>query len=199
MTAGFTLAIRSANPAGPCWLCDVAVAAKAGAESWPYPDGPPNSMAEPSSATEPSSVRRRADKNLRLGCSFITVMIVSLQNNVEPYWLSWRVAHVALRGPVGRINFVLGMLIRRNARRDENGRKLICPTKRKLRMRVMRKLPVVPIAACARRCRKTQINSTFAPSRLCKRGASRSSRVLEAGCDGREWRRKTCDCPCVGE
>src|SRR6516165_2863233 len=123
MTAGFTLAIRSANPAGPCWLCDVAVAAKAGAESWPYPDGPPNSMAEPSSATEPSSVRRRADKNLRFGCSFITVMIVSLQNNVEPYWLSWRVAHVALRGPVGRINFVLGMLIRRNARRDENGRK----------------------------------------------------------------------------
>jgi hypothetical protein len=40
---------------------------------------------------------------------------------------------------------VLGMLIRRNARRDENGRKLIRPTKRKLRMRVMRKLPVVPI------------------------------------------------------
>src|SRR6516165_1250363 len=186
MTAGFTLAIRSANPAGPCWLCDVAVAAKAGAESWPYPDGPPNSMAEPSSATEPSSVRRRADKNLRLGCSFITVMIVSLQNNVEPYWLSWRVAHVALRGPVERINFVLGMLIRRNARRDENGRKLICPTKRKLRMRVMRKLPVVPICRTYAALSKdpNQNDHPRVPPR--QRGVSRSSRHVEAGCDGRD-------------
>ena len=49
----------------------------------------------------------------------------------------------------------------------------------------MRKLPVVLICRSQRYCRIPQISFTFAASRLDTRGASRSSRTLGAGCDGR--------------
>jgi hypothetical protein len=61
---------------------------------------------------------------------------------------------------------------------------VICPTGN-LRMSTMRNLPVVPF--CRRRgaCDTPPIYFTFTPFRTRKRGASRSSRTLGAGCDGR--------------
>jgi hypothetical protein len=63
---------------------------------------------------------------------------------------------------------------------------LICPTG-KLRMRVMRKLPVVPICRnpTALPLHSNQRQISRCPV-LTKRGASRSSRTLGAGCGGCE-------------
>jgi hypothetical protein len=60
----------------------------------------------------------------------------------------------------------------------------VCPTGN-LHIATMRKLPVVLICRSQRCCRIPQISFTFAASRLDTRGASRSSRTLGAGCDGR--------------
>src|SRR5437868_12290170 len=62
--------------------------------------------------------------------------------------------------------------------------KAVCPTGN-LHIATMGKLPVVLICRSQRCCRIPQISFTFAASRLDTRGASRSSRTLGAGCDGR--------------
>src|ERR1019366_2337514 len=66
MTAGFTLAIRSAKSAG-CWTDSAACTwlDQDGSETCRKPLGPPSSTASATPATDPISTRRRADMRRR--------------------------------------------------------------------------------------------------------------------------------------
>jgi hypothetical protein len=77
-------------------------------------------------------------------------------------------------------------------------RRMICPTKQSENRACVScaNCPSCQSAACARRCRRTQINSTFAPSRLDERDVSRSSRHVERGMRWTRRHRRTCDAFC---
>jgi hypothetical protein len=66
MTAGFTLATRSAKPAGCWWVAGCWVSAARApdihdGDKRVYPIGPPNATIAPMPATEASSTRRRRE------------------------------------------------------------------------------------------------------------------------------------------
>jgi hypothetical protein len=71
--------------------------------------------------------------------------------------------------------------LRRTSRASADRSLALAMTVERATHRPMRKLPVVHISSCA----VGQITTIIRASRRHKRGASRSSRTLEAGCDGR--------------
>src|SRR5579862_9606820 len=90
------------------------VAAKACSASRPYPSGPPTTNAEPSTAAEQSSVRRRADQILPEGRVFVSVMIAS-PKVLKPFGLLPLELSTAYYEVLSRaLTFVSGKLIRCN-------------------------------------------------------------------------------------